>query len=192
MASIQRSNHTKTSKTHHNLPDQLTPFVGRTDELAEISRRLANPTCRLLTLVGPGGIGKTRLAVQAATMMFANFADGVYLVSLQPIEDTDLLISAIADALNLSLSGHQEAQTQLANYLGQKRLLLILDNFEHLLPAVTILTDLLQATTGLKMLVTSREALNLPEEWLYQVDGLPYPTITGWRPWSASARSSFC
>ncbi|MCB0173517.1 MAG: tetratricopeptide repeat protein [Anaerolineae bacterium] len=173
MTSVQQAG--QSSKTPHNLPGQLTPFVGRADELAKITQRLANPACRLLTLVGPGGIGKTRLAIQAAGELLPNFADGVYFVSLQPVETPDYIIAAMADTLNFSLSGQQEPQTQLANYLSHKQLLLIPDNFEHLLAGVAMLTDLLHATTGLKLLVTSREALNLQEEWLYQVDGLPYP-----------------
>ncbi len=163
------------SNIAHNLPNQLTPFVGRVDEVAEIIDLLANPACRLVTLVGPGGIGKTRLALQAAGEAQPNFADGVYFVSLQPVENLDFLISTIADTLHFSLSGHLEPQAQLANYLGHKQVLLVLDNFEHLLAGMPVLTDLLRATTGLKLLVTSREALNLQEEWLYQVDGLPYP-----------------
>jgi hypothetical protein len=87
MTSVPQSG--QPSKTLHNLPGQPTLFVGRTDELAEITGRLANPACRLLTLVGPGGIGKTRLAIQAASDMLPNFANGVYFVSLQPIENPD-------------------------------------------------------------------------------------------------------
>lgn len=161
--------------TPHNLPGQLTPFVGRTDELAEITRRLANPACRLLTLVGPGGIGKTRLAIQAGGELLANFAGGVYFVPLQPLESPNLLLPAIADTLNFSLSDPQNPQAQLARYLTDKQLLLILDNFEHLLAAVAELTGLLREAAGFKVLVTSREALNSQEEWLYPVDGLPYP-----------------
>lgn len=159
----------------HNLPDQLTSFVGRRQELAEISELLSNPACRLLTLIGPGGIGKTRLAIQAARSGLDNLSHGVYFVSLQAIESPDLIAPTIVDALKFSLSGQQDPQTQLSTYLSSRNLLLVLDNFEHLLEGVSLLTELLRASAGLKLLVTSREALNLQEEWLYQVDGLPYP-----------------
>lgn len=166
---------TQPSKIPHNLPGQLTPFVGRSRELAEMGNLLTGPDCRLLTLVGPGGIGKTRLAIQAAGQVLNHFGNGVYFVSLQPVESIDLLASAIADALPVSLSGQQNPQAQLANYLSNKTMLLLLDNFEHLLAGATLLTHLLRASSGVKLLVTSREALNLQEEWLYPVSGLPYP-----------------
>ena len=159
----------------HNLPGQLTPFVDRSHELAEITNLLANPTCRLLTLFGPGGLGKTRLAIEAGGKLLAAYPRGIYFVPLQPLESPDLLLPAIADMLNFSLTDPQNLHTQLAHYLNDKKLLLILDNSEHLLEAVPQLTELLRSAVGVKVLVTSREALNLHEEWLYQVDGLPYP-----------------
>ena len=162
-------------RTPHNLPGQLTPFVGREPELAEIIERLSHPACRLLTLIGPGGIGKTRLAVQAAGELLADFAGGLYFVPLQPLEAPDSVLPVMADTLNFSLTDPHHPQTQLARYLANKQVLLILDNFEHLLAAGPQLTELLRAAAGLKMLVTSREALRLQEEWLYPVEGLPYP-----------------
>ncbi len=137
---------------------------------------LAQPACRLLTLIGPGGIGKTRLAIQTSSQLPAQFPHGIYFVPLQALESPDLLLSAIADTLNFPLTDRQNPHLQLANYLGEKQMLLILDNVEHLLAAGPHLSGLLRATAGLKLLVTSREALNLQEEWLYQVEGLPYPT----------------
>lgn len=166
-----------------NLPHHLTPFVGRQQDVAELTGRLADPTCRLLTLVGPGGVGKTRLALQVAGQLLDSFADGVFFVPLQPIQSGDLLPSTIADALGLGLPGHHKPQAQLLTTLRDKEILLFLDNLEHLLtPAEAptfsltgLLTELLRAAPGLKLLTTSREALNLQDEWLYPVRGLPYP-----------------
>lgn len=159
----------------HNLPAQTTPFVGREAELAQIGDLLANPDCRLLTLYGPGGMGKTRLALQAARRAQADFADGVCLVRLEAVEAPDLLAAAIADGLAFPLSGKQTPTAQLLAYLQEREMLLLLDNFEHLLPGGELLVELLQAASGLKLLVTSREALNLYEEWLLAVEGLAFP-----------------
>ncbi|MBE7553309.1 MAG: tetratricopeptide repeat protein [Anaerolineales bacterium] len=161
----------------HHLPPQPTPFIGRAEEVAEIVKLLADPACRLLTLIGPGGIGKTRLAIQVATETAAVFADGVYLVNLQPIHSADFLASAIADALDFSLRGHEEPAQELLNYLDKKEVLLVLDNFEQLLSTggADPLADILEVCPAVKLLVTSREVLNLQEEWLYPVQGLSFP-----------------
>lgn len=165
----------KPSTMLNQLPQHPIPFVGRRQELTTITRLLSDPTCRLLTLVGPGGIGKTRLAVQAAATLPEPFPDGIYFVFLQPVQSTDYLIPAIADALNIHLVGQPDPRLQVFNQLQDKALLLLLDNFEHLVTGAGLLTDLLQTAPTLKILVTSREALNLPEEWLLPVTGLPYP-----------------
>jgi predicted ATPase len=145
--------------------------------VAEIIKLLADPACRLLTLIGPGGIGKTRLAIQVATETATAFADGVYLVNLQPIHSADFLASAIADALDFSLRGHEEPAQELLNYLDKKEVLLVLDNFEQLLNAggADPLAGILEMCQAAKLLVTSREVLNLQEEWLYPVQGLSFP-----------------
>ncbi|MDQ4077268.1 MAG: tetratricopeptide repeat protein, partial [Chloroflexota bacterium] len=142
---------------------------------------LADPACRLLTLVGPGGIGKTRLALQAATML-GDSAPRVVFVDLAPVRSLDLFVSAIADPLHVPLSGQASLQAQLLNLLSDKEILLLLDNLEHLLAEdfgasdiTAYLTALLQAAPGVKLLVTSRESLNLQGEWLYPVGGLPFP-----------------
>ena len=127
-----------------------------------------------MTLVGPGGIGKTRLAIEAARQHVALFPDGVYFVPLAPVESPHLLASVIAEALSVSLSGSENASTQLVRALRDKRLLLVLDNFEHLLEGTGLLTDLLDAP-NIKLVVTSRERLNLQEEWVEEVAGLAYP-----------------
>ncbi len=167
----------QTVRRSHNLPRQFTPFIGRDEELAEITELLADPTCTLLTLLGPGGAGKTRLAIEAAGRMSAEFSDGVYFVPLQAVESTELLVSAITDAINLSLYGQETPRDQLLNYLRDKQMLLLLDNFEQLLTgsSTNLILDILEVASTVKLLVTSRELLNLRHEWLYTVSGLPVP-----------------
>lgn len=160
---------------HQNLPVQSTPFIGRSAELDEVSRLLANPACRLLTLVGPGGIGKTRLAIEAARRQEDLFPDGIFWVDLQPGHTADFLVTAVADALSLSLSGPDDPHHQLYRYLQDKTVLLTLDNFEQLQDNISFLSEILQHGPAIKLLVTSRTALYLREEWLYPVSGLPYP-----------------
>jgi predicted ATPase/DNA-binding CsgD family transcriptional regulator len=155
------------------LPAQPTPFWGRVQELAEIEGLLADPDCRLLTLVGPGGVGKTRLALEVAA--HGTYPDGVHFVALQPLGSPSLIVSAIADALRLTFYGQDNPQTQLFNFLSAKRLLLVLDNFEHLLDGVGLVSDLLASAPGVKVLTTSREVLSLQEEWLYTVRGMAFP-----------------
>jgi predicted ATPase/DNA-binding CsgD family transcriptional regulator len=166
-----------------NVLSILPPFIGRQDELAEIARLLADPTCRLLTLVGPGGIGKTRLSEEVvnrvgaqglASLPAISFPNGVYFVPLQPLTSADFIIPAIAESVGLQFDGSDSRQ-QLLDYLGEKSLLLVLDNFEHLLDGVGVISDILASASGVKMLVTSRERLNLLEEWVLEVQGLPIP-----------------
>lgn len=160
----------------HNLPQPATPFVGRDEELADIGRLLLDdPDCQLLTLVGPGGIGKTRLALQAAAQALDAFPHGVYLVPLASVSSTEFLAPAIADALSLSFYGSADPQAQLLNYLREKEMLLVLDNLEHLLEGTSLLSDILSSASGIKLLVTSRERLNLQREWVREVHGLPFP-----------------
>ena len=162
------------STPQRKLPPQATPFIGREEELTQLAARLGDPACRLITLVGPGGIGKTRLAVRAAAKC-ERFRDGIYFVPLAGVASSDLLIPAVADALGLTLHGSESMQAQLLEWLDEKELLLILDNFEHLLAAAELNTEILCAAPGVKILVTSRERLNLREEWIFQVEGLRYP-----------------
>ncbi len=166
------------------LPVPATPFLGREMELAQIAERLADPTCRLLTLLGPGGIGKTRLALQVAAGHLPVFGDGVAYVSLAGVEagdrpDANLawdLASALAGALNTPFRDSEDAQTQLTAVLRPLELLLVIDNFEHLAGEAELLADLLAAAPRCKLLVTSRQQLDLLEEWVYELQGLPLPT----------------
>lgn len=157
------------------LPVQPTSFVGRAADLAEIAALLADPACRLLTLTGPGGVGKTRLAIQTAAQAQERFADGVCFAALQPVTSTEFLVPALADALHLKFFGSDPLRTQVLRHLQSQELLLVLDNFEHLLEGVGLLTDLLEHTPRVKLLVTSREALNVREEWVRVVGAMPVP-----------------
>ncbi|MEO8391952.1 MAG: LuxR C-terminal-related transcriptional regulator [Chloroflexota bacterium] len=158
-----------------HLPQQPTAFVGRERELSEVADLLADPACRLLTLLGPGGIGKTRLALQLGADQQSRFANGVAFVELSPVTSPEFLAIAIGGALEIPFWGSEEALTQITNTLRDKQFLLVMDNFEHLLEGVGCLTQLLQAAPRLKILATSRERLNLREEWVYVLDGLSYP-----------------
>jgi predicted ATPase/transcriptional regulator with XRE-family HTH domain len=159
----------------HNLPPQTTPFIGRTSELATICAMLSNANCRLLSLVGPGGIGKTRLALQAAVDQIPVFAHGVYFVSLTSVSNAELIAAEIAAALQISLHGAEAPDAQVIHYLRSKHALLIVDNFEHLLEDSELLTNMLRQAPKLKLVVTTREKLNIQEEWALPVEGLTVP-----------------
>ncbi|TET20584.1 MAG: tetratricopeptide repeat protein, partial [Candidatus Cloacimonadota bacterium] len=159
----------------HNLPIQATPFLGRESELGKITELLRSPSCRLVTLIGPGGIGKTRLAIQAAAEEIERFAHGVYFIPLDPLSSAEFLVSAIAEALKFSFYSKEDEKVQLLNYLREKQLLLILDNFEHLVAGAGMLSEVLNAAPDVKIMVTSRELLNLRGEWIVQVGGMKVP-----------------
>lgn len=158
-----------------NLPVPATPFVGREHELADITRMLADPAHRLVTLVGPGGIGKTRLVLEAAARQQNAFRDGVWFVPLQPLHSSEYVLGAVADTIRLCCSQTGDPGQQILEHLAPKNLLLVMDNFEHLLDASEIVGDILDAAPEIKILVTSREALNLQQEWVWPVSGLAYP-----------------
>ncbi len=159
----------------HNLPYQTTAFIGREPDTANVLALLADPHCRLVTLVGIGGVGKTRLAVQCAGQLVDAFPDGVCFVSLDAVS-ASFLPSAIADALQLHLFGQDDPRTQLLSLLRHRQQLLIFDSFEHLVRKAAFVAQILAAAPGIKLLVTSREVLNLIEEWVYPVSGLSTPT----------------
>ncbi len=158
-----------------NLPLSPTPLVGRENEIRVISMQILDPACRMLTLTGPGGVGKTRLAIATGRHLEQRFADGLYFVSLAGIGMTESIVSTIADALGLAFSGPAEPITQLATFLHTKEILLVIDNMEHLLEGGNLLGEILQHTQNIKMLITSREQLHLQWEWLFEVQGLPIP-----------------
>lgn len=152
-----------------------TALVGREKEIAEIATRLADPHCRLLTLTGPGGVGKTRLALVLSTSQSASFMQGTHFVVLQPLEHAESVLGTVIDSIGLSLYGQGDAETQLLDYLHERELLLVLDNFEHVLDSVGLVQRILYHAPGVKILVTSRERLRLREEWVFDVHGLSYP-----------------
>ncbi|MBX3055816.1 MAG: tetratricopeptide repeat protein [Anaerolineae bacterium] len=177
---------TTSSLPPHNLPAIAASFVGREAELAQLIDLLAQADGRLLTILGPGGVGKTRLALETATRLLAadpHFADGVFFVPLADLppdssalnEAEAALAAHVANALGLALNGAAPPDEQLRQHLRDRRCLLILDNFEHLLPQADLVAGLLAAAPGLRLLVTSRQRLNLYEEWLVELDGLELP-----------------
>lgn len=165
------------------LPRQSTTFVGREDHLRTIAQALADPTCRLLSLIGFGGVGKTRLALQAAHTAAPAFPDGVAYVEMARVKSVEGFFSALADALNFSPYGQENLQTQVTNYLREKTLLLILDAFEHVLdlkdsdfdPVTLLEQHLLTPAPGLKIIATSRRLLRAGEGRVLDMDGLDYP-----------------
>ena len=176
----------------HSLPVTLTRFVGREPELAALCRLMHDPLCRLITLIGAGGIGKTRLAIEAASRNWNTFTDGVCFVSLASLRASEFIVPAIADALGLGFQGHAEPRAQLLNHLSGKHLLLVMDNAEHLLDGVGLYADILQRAPAVKLLVTSRERLNVQSEWVFVVQGLPVPPPDGdWRVQDYTAAELF-
>ena len=171
-----------------NLPAQLTPLIGRAQEVAAACTLLCRPEVRLLTLTGTGGIGKTRLALQVATDLLADFADGVCFVSLAPVSDPDLVVATIVQTLGLKDTGGQALLDHLRDYLSDKQLLLLLDNFEQVLDAAPRFAELLVACPHLKILVTSRAVLHLRGEHEFPVPPLALPDLTQ-LPESENARA---
>ncbi|MEZ4620795.1 MAG: tetratricopeptide repeat protein [Caldilineaceae bacterium] len=169
----------------NNLPSSLTPLIGREQELSEIQSRLENPACRLLTITGLGGVGKTCLAIKAAHKLTTSataarlFRDGIFLIRLERIALDQLLPSVIATTVNYTFQGTLDQTKQLLQYLHNRHLLLILDNFEHLLSQSSLLHEILEQAPHVKLLVTTRERLEFMGEWLFPIKGLPYPQGQG-------------
>lgn len=157
-----------------NLPLQLTPFIGRENEINKLNELLSDARVRLITITGTGGIGKTRLAIETARMQVDHFGDGIFFVPLAPTLEAQNIPAAILDALGIRLQSSEHVAQQLFAYLRDKRILLVLDNYEHLLEAADFIAALLQASADLKVIVTSRERLQLSAEVLYVLGGLDY------------------
>jgi predicted ATPase/transcriptional regulator with XRE-family HTH domain len=170
-----------------NIPRPAYTLVGREVELATLSRLFSEPQCRLLTITGHGGVGKTRLAIEFATTQRSQFPSGIFYVSLGPLNSPDLIVSAIADVLGFSFSGSVEPKEQLIQYFASRHkqpFLLVLDNIEHLLAntsatasttAELCVAEILQRLPAARILVTSRERLNIQSEWTFKLQGLPVP-----------------
>ena len=173
------------SERVRNFPFAATPFIGRQQELAELESLLAGRHVRLVNLLGSGGSGKTRLAVEIATRLACRYKRGAVFVPLGPLSHPETIPAAIASALNLHLSNNSDEQEQLLNYLANKEMLLVLDNFEHLLRgasadeqlqgAPALLRTILRRAPSVQVIVTSREVVHLSDEHLYPLDGLSYP-----------------
>ncbi|MBV6466603.1 MAG: hypothetical protein PGMFKBFP_01921 [Anaerolineales bacterium] len=157
----------------NNLPSFGTTFVGRKKEILQIAEHLQTRLRRLVTVIGPGGIGKTRLALQAGQEQLYAFQDGVYWIPLDNIEDANALPGVIANVIGIELPAKGDIQAHLLNFLRHRDILLIFDNYESLLPETDFITRLLNHAPGLSILVTSREALHLQSEWIFELTGLP-------------------
>lgn len=158
----------------YHFPSQFTPFIGRATEVARLVARLSDRYCRLLTVVGPGGMGKTRLAIAAAEGLAerSDFPDGIYFMPLARTMTSDQLPSAMATVFGMSLAGSAQPADQLVRYLRPRRILVVLDNFEHLLDGLDLLVRLLEEAPHVRWLVTSRVALNIRAEERFALGGL--------------------
>ncbi|HEY3265594.1 MAG TPA: AAA family ATPase [Armatimonadota bacterium] len=159
----------------HNLPAQLTSFVGRTSEMEDLAARFDDASTRLVTLIGPPGVGKTRLATQFASEYAFRYPDGVWLVELAAVRDPAAVPFQIESALGVARDERRPVAERLFDALAQRRLLLVCDNFEHLLPAAETISGLLRATKGVQVLVTSRSLLRVAGETAVEVAPLPAP-----------------
>jgi serine/threonine protein kinase/tetratricopeptide (TPR) repeat protein len=171
---------TPTPHTHghyHNLPASSTALIGRETEMEQLHHLLDDN--RLVTILGPGGMGKTRLSLAAAEDHLQHAPDGVYFVPLAPVTAPTAIVPAVAEALKFSFYEETNTKGQLIDHLRSKELLLVLDNFEHVIAGAEIVSDILSAAPNVKILVTSRERLNLSSEVLFPIQGIPYPPENG-------------
>jgi predicted ATPase len=164
-----------------SLPVRATSFVGRDEELTELATLLSKPNVSLLTLLGPGGVGKTRLALQLAheESKLKTFKDGIYFIELETLSDPSLLPSSLLSQLGLGQQSKSDPLEQLTAFVADKNLLLVLDNVEQLKEAAGMLSRLLSQCPNLKLLATSRERLGLEEEFVFTLEGLAYPKFVG-------------
>lgn len=160
----------------HNLPAQVTEFVGREHELAELAKLLQDKSLRLMTIIAPGGMGKTRLSLEAAERSLDYFSNGIYFVELAPLSNPEQIISAIANALDVTFQQDgREQKQQILDYLQHKQILLLMDNFEHLLDGADLVTEILNTAPGVQVLVTSRQRLGQRGETIFHLSGMDFP-----------------
>ncbi len=175
------TSHSQRAPIFLNAPTPSTPFIGRRAELEQILNRLRDPACRLLTLVGPGGIGKSRLALEAVRQLANDSGDhslflhGIHFVSLTSVGEPAQMVTAIGEGVGHSFYAGVTPRQQLLDYLSEKQMLLTLDNLEHLLDGIDLLADILSIAPGVKLMATSRVALNLVETWFHPIAGMAFP-----------------
>lgn len=161
---------------HHNLPAEVTPFVGRKAEIKRVLDLLGNEKIRFVSIIAPGGMGKTRLALEVGQQLLSRFTDSVFFVELAPLKDGNSIIPALAEAVGYAFQQNGRSQKQqILDYLASKQILLILDNFEHLLGSTHLIPELLKAAPQLKLLTTSRQRLRQHGETLFPLSGMGLP-----------------
>jgi serine/threonine protein kinase/tetratricopeptide (TPR) repeat protein len=159
----------------HNLPQSPTAFVGREADLSELSTLIDDESIHLITMIGPGGIGKTRIALEVAHRHLKTFSDGVYYVPLAPLKSDEHIVATIADNINFTFGGADDPTKELLNYLAEKHMLLVMDNFEHLIQGANLLSDILKSAPNVTIIATSRERLRLRGEHIFEVEGMILP-----------------
>ena len=161
------------------LPSQTTPLIGREAEVAALISLIHDPEIRLISLLAPGGMGKTRLALEVAAQVGGEFEHGAVFIALNAVSAPEHLVSTVANAVGVTLAGQFDPKEQLLEHFRKRQVLLIFDNFEHLLDAAPLLTEILQTAPRVKILATSRERLNLSSETLFPLTGLDFPPARG-------------
>lgn len=172
---LNTDNATNLEHIKNNLPAQTTPFIGREKELNGLAVLLNDDNLRLITILASGGMGKTRLSLETARQQMINYPDGVFFVALAALNSPTHVLTSIAEVLNLHFHSDREPEQQLLDYLSDKQLLLILDNFEHLLDAMSLVNNILKSSAKITILVTSRERLGLSSEKVFTMSGMIFP-----------------
>lgn len=172
---IIKTNDNNFFQIQHKLPADAFPFVGRVREIHELVQQLTNDKYRLITILGPGGMGKTRLAIEVGRKLIPHFRDGVYFVPLAPVTVPELIVTILAEIIGFKFHGDKQPKLQLLEHFQKQHMLLIIDNFEHLVDYADFLSEILYNAPDTKILVTSRERLNLAGEMVHLLSGLSLP-----------------